>query len=73
MRNKNIFTGKKLLENLRKVQLENKLFFDDKIENNNFIIEMETGIGKTYAYLRTTIRLFKEHGFKKFIIVVPKI
>lgn len=73
VRNKNIFTGRKLLENLRKVQLENELFSDNKVENNNFTIEMETGTGKTYVYLRTAIRLFREYGFKKFIIVVPTV
>lgn len=73
VRNKSIVTGRKLLENLKKVQLENELFSDDKIENNNFTIEMETGTGKTYVYLRTAIRLFKEYGFKKFIIVVPTV
>ena len=47
VRNKNIFTGRKLLENLREVQLENELFSDKKVEDNNFTIEMETGTGKT--------------------------
>lgn len=73
VRNKSIITGNRLLENLRKVQLENELFSDNKVENNNFTIEMETGTGKTYVYLRTAIRLFKEYGFKKFIIVVPTV
>lgn len=73
VRNKSIITGSKLLENLKKVQLANELFSDDKIENNNFTIEMETGTGKTYVYLRTAIRLFKEYGFKKFMIIVPTV
>lgn len=73
VRNKSIITGSKLLENLKKVQLANELFSDDKIKNNNFTIEMETGTGKTYVYLRTAIRLFKEYGFKKFMIVVPTV
>ena len=73
VRNKNIFTGRKLLENLREVQLENELFYDKKVEDNNFTIEMETGTGKTYVYLRTAIRLFREYGFKKFIIVVQTV
>ena len=73
VRNKSIVTGNRLLENLRKVQLENELFSDNKVEDNNFTIEMETGTGKTYVYLRTAIRLFREYGFKKFIIVVPTV
>lgn len=39
----------------------------------NFSVEMETGTGKTYVYLRTIFELHKRHGFKKFIIVVPSV
>jgi type III restriction enzyme len=39
----------------------------------NFSIEMETGTGKTYVYLRTVHELYKRYGFKKFIIVVPSV
>lgn len=39
----------------------------------NFSVEMETGTGKTYVYLRTLHELNKKYGFKKFIIVVPSI
>jgi len=39
----------------------------------NFTIEMETGTGKTYVYLRTIYELNKLYGFKKFVIVVPSI
>lgn len=42
-------------------------------EGNNFSIEMETGTGKTYVYLRTIHELHKTYGFKKFIIVVPSV
>lgn len=42
-------------------------------EGNNFTVEMETGTGKTYVYLRTIHELYKTYGFKKFIIVVPSI
>lgn len=40
---------------------------------NNFSVEMETGTGKTYVYLRTVFELHQKYGFKKFIIVVPSI
>lgn len=73
VRNESIVAGSKLLKNLRKVQLENKLFSDDNILNNNFTVEMETGTGKTYVYLRTILELYKEYNFKKFMIVVPSI
>ena len=39
----------------------------------NFSVDMETGTGKTYVYLRTIYELNKTYGFKKFIIVVPSI
>ena len=39
----------------------------------NFSIEMETGTGKTYVYLRTIFELSKKYGLKKFIIVVPSV
>lgn len=39
----------------------------------NFTLEMETGTGKTYVYLRTIHELYKTYGFKKFIIVVPSV
>lgn len=73
IRNINITTGEKLLDNLNKVQIENNLFASKDIEDNNFTIEMETGTGKTYVYLRTILELNKEYGFTKFIIVVPTV
>jgi type III restriction enzyme len=39
----------------------------------SFTVEMETGTGKTYVYLRTIYELRKQYGFRKFIIVVPSI
>lgn len=39
----------------------------------NFSVEMETGTGKTYVYLRTAHRLFQQYGLRKFIIVVPSV
>lgn len=74
VRNTDIVVGSRLLENLRGVQLSNDLFADHALaEGNNFTIEMETGTGKTYVYLRTILELNKEYGFNKFMIVVPSI
>ena len=76
VRNIDIVKGEKLLQNLKKVQLGNGLFTDEISYRNNerdFTIEMETGTGKTYVYLRTILELYKEYGFKKFMIVVPSI
>lgn len=74
VRNNDIVVGSRLLDNLRQVQLSNGLFADNTLcSGNNFTIEMETGTGKTYVYLRTILELYQEYGFKKFIIVVPSI
>jgi type III restriction enzyme len=43
------------------------------LQGREFSIEMETGTGKTYVYLRTIFELNKTYGFKKFIIVVPSV
>ncbi len=74
VRNIDIVAGSRLLENLRGIQLSNNLFADNALADGyNFTIEMETGTGKTYVYLRTILELYREYGFKKFIIVVPSI
>lgn len=39
----------------------------------NFSVEMETGTGKTYVYIRTALELYQRYGFRKFIIVVPTV
>ena len=43
------------------------------IQYHNFSVEMETGTGKTYCYLRTVLELGRKYGFRKFIIVVPSV
>ena len=72
IRNTDIFKGEKLENNLNEVQIKNNLFAKG-LTGNDFTIEMETGTGKTYVYLRTILQLNKEYGFTKFIIVVPSI
>jgi len=63
-----------ILANLRKVQLRNGLKQSDKIAPwLDFDIEMETGTGKTYVYLRSLLELHQAYGFTKFIIVVPSL
>lgn len=66
----------KLLENLNEVQLRNCISPSPKEKLTapyDFTVEMETGTGKTYVYLRTIFELNKIYGFSKFIIVVPSI
>jgi type III restriction enzyme len=62
-----------LLANLQSVQTRNALAPSSSLESGNFTIEMETGTGKTYVYLRTIFELNKRYGFTKFVIVVPSI
>lgn len=72
-----------ILKNLQRVQERNDLDADKyllPVNSNesapaplNFSVEMETGTGKTYVYLRTIFELNRKYGFKKFIIVVPSV
>ena len=63
-----------LQQNLAKQQ--NKFnFYRTLIEEQgrNFTVEMETGTGKTYVYLRTIFELNRQYGWQKFVIVVPSV
>lgn len=42
-------------------------------QGKNFTVEMETGTGKTYVYLRTIFELNQQYGWQKFVIVVPSV
>lgn len=64
---------KQIRANVRKVQEANGIEKIDQLQGLQFTIEMETGTGKTYVYLRTIFELSKRYGLKKFIIVVPSI
>ena len=60
-------------ENLAEIEKENGLKVSSKWEGMDFSVEMETGTGKTYVYLRTILELNLKYNFKKFIIVVPSV
>lgn len=78
-----------ILANLNRIQKEQEIAPDadlqpieatvdtvvgsDVVRFPNFSIEMETGTGKTYVYLRTAMELFRNFGLRKFIVVVPSI
>lgn len=78
-----------ILENVRNVQADNNLLADEElqcikakipllgeeteVDFPNFSVEMETGTGKTYVYLRTIMELFRRYGMRKYIIVVPSV
>jgi type III restriction enzyme len=71
--NRLLLVDEEIEDNLRKVQLQNGLRPTDKLASGDFTVEMETGTGKTYVYLRTIFELNKNYGFTKFLIVVPSI
>ncbi|MFD7652863.1 DEAD/DEAH box helicase family protein [Actinosynnema sp. NPDC059797] len=62
-----------ILANLHTVQDRAGLAHEEQLTSVNFTIEMETGTGKTYVYLRTIHELHKLYGFTKFVIVVPSV
>ena len=62
-----------ILENLNNIQLRNGLAPSTSLASGDFTVEMETGTGKTYVYLRTIFEMNKFYGFTKFIIVVPSV
>ncbi len=78
-----------ILQNVRKIQERNGIVKDattqviekeiDTVQGKknahflNFSVEMETGTGKTYVYLRTALELYRRYGFCKYIVVVPSI
>lgn len=66
-----------ILEHLQKIQRSNQIQPSSKLEGRsagfNLTIEMETGVGKTYTYIKTMYELNRAYGWSKFIIVVPSI
>lgn len=67
-------TDSKILENINTIQKENNIKVSEKLEGRyNLTIEMETGVGKTYTYIKTMYELNKKYGWSKFIVVVPSV
>jgi len=71
-------TKEQLLANICKVQRKQNLPLSDTLIDSkacpiNLDIEMETGTGKTYCYIKTILELHKQYGWSKFIITVPSI
>ncbi len=89
MRNRLDLDDAQLLENLQAVQRGNGIapdatlqtiedtihtvFGDHLLRFPNFSVEMETGTGKTYVYIRTALELNRRYGLRKFIVVVPSV
>lgn len=71
-------SDKIILEQLNKIQRINQIEPSKKLERSesckyNLTIEMETGVGKTYTYIKTMYELNKHYGWSKFIVVVPSV
>ena len=62
-----------LLANLADIQIRNGLRPSTTLASGDFTVEMETGTGKTYVYLRTIFESNRRYGFTKFVIIVPSV
>ena len=66
-----------ILEHIQKIQRANQIAPSTKLEGRsegfNLTIEMETGVGKTYTYIKTMYELNRAYGWCKFIVVVPSV
>lgn len=73
-----MLTNQEILHNIQNVQRAQNLKVSDKLESTpqarvNLDVEMETGTGKTYVYIRTIFEMNRLYGWNKFIIMVPSI
>jgi type III restriction enzyme len=72
-----VLTPGQLLQNIRNMQARNNIKQSDSLVNHlgacSLDVEMETGTGKTYVYIKTIFELNKRYGWSKFIVVVPSI
>lgn len=68
-------SNRMILEQIQKIQRTYQITPSQKLEGEgyNLTIEMETGVGKTYTYIKTMFELNKHYGWSKFIVVVPSI
>lgn len=70
-------SGDRLLHNIRDIQVRSNIMESSTLSHNfgavDLDVEMETGTGKTYVYIKSMFELNKRYGFSKFIVVVPSI
>jgi len=71
--NELLISQEDILRNLHKVQKLNNIEESLMLETLDFSIEMETGTGKTFVYIKTILELFAKYGWTKYIIIVPSI
>ena len=63
-----------ILEHIRTIQKRNQIDPSPRLEGTyNLTVEMETGVGKTYTYIKTMYELNRHYGWSKFVIIVPSI
>lgn len=63
-----------ILEHINAIQRANQIKPSEKLEGRyNLTIEMETGVGKTYTYIKTMYELNRAYGWSKYIVVVPSV
>ena len=72
-----LITSDQILSNINEVQQNNNVMISDTLVDSmgacSLDVEMETGTGKTYVYIKTMFELNKCYGWSKFIVVVPSI
>ena len=67
-------TDEIVLKRIQEIQKHHQITVSDKLENRyNLTVEMETGVGKTYTYIKTMYELNRHYGWTKFIVVVPNV
>lgn len=69
-----VLDDNRILENIQTIQRNNLIKPSESLEGKyNLTVEMETGVGKTYTYIKTMFELHKAYGWSKFIVIVPSI
>lgn len=69
-----IISDDTILVNLQRIQKQYQIKPSAQLEGKyNLTVEMETGVGKTYTYIKTMFELNKQYGWSKFIVVVPSV
>lgn len=67
-------TDEVVLKRIQEIQKHHQITVSDKLEDRyNLTVEMETGVGKTYTYIKTMYELNRHYGWTKFIVVVPSV
>ena len=71
--NELFISSETILQNLQIIQTSHNLEISQELQSLDFSVEMETGTGKTFVYIKTILELFARYGWTKYIIIVPSI